>query len=356
MQQEDRSRIGAPLGMFTSKAAILLAMTAAALAAWTLKDVIFIFFGAVVLANGMNAAASFLAQRFQVRYAFGLLAVVTPNLILLGLMAWFFGGTINEQLRELANKIPAGVQWLTNELEARPLVRDLSAKLELNDLSGTTGWLAKTISPIMRSFLGAAGSLMVMAIVAVYLAAQPERYRAGALRLLPLPARSKALVLFEATSKIFGRWLLGQLAVMATVGMLSGLGLWLIGVDAALVLGLVGGLMSFVPFVGSVITAMLATLFALAQGPYQAAAVIAMYIGVHFVEGNFITPRIQAEATSLPPVITLLSVISCALLFGASAAFLATPLTLLANTALDVLYTEPIEKRENNEINDFSAG
>ena len=71
-----------------------------------------------------------------------------------------------------------------------------------------------------------------------------------------------------------------------------------------------------------------------------------MYICVHFVEGNFITPLIQAEATSLPPAITLLAVISCAILFGPSAAFLAVPLTLFVITALDVLYTKPMVKRE----------
>jgi predicted PurR-regulated permease PerM len=145
-----------------------------------LREVIFILFGALVLANGMTAVASFLARRLQIRYSFGLLAVVAPSLIVLGSIvlgsvAWFFGATINEQLQELANKIPDGLQWLTNEIEARPLVRDLSSKLEIDDLSGTTGWLAKTIAPVLRSFLGAAGSLVVMAIVSVYLAAHPER-------------------------------------------------------------------------------------------------------------------------------------------------------------------------------------
>ena len=106
MQLEGHSKIGESLGKFASKAAILLAMTAAALAAWTLREVIFIFFGALVLANGMNAVASFLAHRFRVRYSVGLLTVVAPGLAALGAVAWFFGATINDQLQELADKIP----------------------------------------------------------------------------------------------------------------------------------------------------------------------------------------------------------------------------------------------------------
>ncbi len=347
MQPEERAPIVEPIGQFASRAAVLLAMIGAALAAWTLREVVFILFGALVLANGMNAVACFLARKLRIRYALGLLAVVTTGLIALGAVGWFFGATINTQLEELSDKIPEGLQWLTNQIEARPYTRDLLSKLEINDLSGTTGWIAKTLTPILRSFLGAAGSLVVMAIVSIYLAAQPERYRSGALRLLPISARSKASELLDATGNILGRWLAGQVAVMATVGLLSGVGLWLLGIDAAFVLGLVGGLMSFVPYLGSVLTAILATLFALAQGPYHAAAVIVMYICVHFIEGNFITPLIQAEATSLPPAITLLAVISCAILFGPSAAFLAAPLTLFVITALDVLYTKPMVKQES---------
>jgi predicted PurR-regulated permease PerM len=346
MWPEERAPFVEPIGQFASRAAVLLAMIGAALAAWTVREVVFILFGALVLANGRNAVACFLARKLRIRYALGLLAVVTTGLTVLGAVGWFFGATINNQLEELSDKIPEGLQWLANQIEARPYTRDLLSKLEINDLSATTGWIAKTLTPILRSFLEAAGSLVVMAIVSIYLAAQPERYRSGALRLLPISARSKASKLLDATGNILGRWLAGQVAVMATVGLLSGVGLWLLGIDAALVLGLVGGLMSFVPYLGSVMTAVLATLFALAQGPYHAAAVIVMYICVHFVEGNFVTSLIQAEATSLPPAITLLAVISCAILFGPSAAFLAAPLTLFVITALDVLYTKPMIKRE----------
>ena len=334
------------LGTFVCKASALLAMVSVAMAAWMLRDVLFILFGALVLANGMSTTARFLSKRLRIRYTFGLLAIVLTGLILIGTVGWFFGATINGQLNELALRIPDGLQWLTDQIEARPYARDVLSKLDITDLSGTTGWIAKALTPIVRSFVGVAGSLLVMAIISIYLAAQPERYRAGVLRLLPLAARSRMLKLFDAHARILGRWLAGQLAVMATVGILSGLGLWALGIKAAFVLGLVGGLMSFVPYFGSVITAVVATLFALAQGPYYAVAVIAMYVGVHFVEGNFITPLIQAEATSLPPALTLLSVISCALLFGPSAAFLAAPLALSVITTIEVIYTEPMAARD----------
>lgn len=347
MQRNGRASRREPLQPFIEKAAVLLAMTAVAVAAWVLRDVLYILFGALVLAIGMSASANVLSNRLRIGYAAGLSIVLLLGLVLIGGIGWFFGATIGEQLDEVARKIPTGWTSLTEEIEAIPYARDLTSKLQTADLLGTTGWVAGVLATIVRSSVGAAGSLLAMAIVAIYLAAEPQRYRSGILRLLPPSAHWRASRLFDATGDILGRWLAGQLAVMATVGVLSGLGLWALGIKAAFALGLVGGLMSFVPYVGAVITAVPATLFALTQGPYYALAVIAMYAGVHFVEGNFITPIIQSEATSLPPVISLLSVISCALLLGPSAVFLAAPLALFLVTVIEILYVEPMAALED---------
>ena len=331
------------LGPFIEKAGLLLAMAGAALAAWVLRDVLVILFGALVLSIGITAIAKSLTSRIHIGYPAAISTVEVTGLILLGAIGWFFGATIGEQLDQVAQKIPAGLKSLGDEIETRPYMRDFLANLRAADVLGTTGWIASAFATALQSSVGVAGSLFAMAIIAIYLAAEPQRYRNGLLRLLPPPMRWRASELFDATAEILGRWLAGQLAVMATVGILSGLGLWALGIKAAFALGLVGGLMSFVPYLGAVITAVPATLFALTQGPYYALAVIAMYAGVHFIEGNFITPIIQSEVTSLPPVISLLSVIACALLLGASAVFLAAPLALFAGTVIEVLYVKSMD-------------
>jgi predicted PurR-regulated permease PerM len=346
MRRDDQALNKNTLGLFIEKVALLLVMVGAAVAAWILRGVLLILFGALVLAIGMSAIARLLANKIRIGYAAGFVIVVLIALVLIGAVGWFFGAAIGEQLDELARKIPTGLQWLNDQIETRPYARDLLAKLRTADLSGPTGWIAGALATTVRSSVSAAGSLFAMAIVAVYLAAQPQRYRTGILRLLPTTARARASRLFDATANILGRWFAGQLVVMATVGILSGVGLWALGIEAALVLGLVGGLLSFVPYIGAVIIAVPATLFALAQGPNYAVAVIAMYVAVHFVEGYFITPIIQSEATSLPPVVSLLSVIACGLLLGPSAVFLAAPLALFVVTAIEVLYVEPVIAQE----------
>lgn len=343
MEPDRQAPLKEPLGPFVERAGLVFAMTGAAVAVWMLRNVLLILFGALVLAIGMSATARFLTSRVRVGYGAGVAIVVILGLIIIGAVGWFFGATIDEQLDEVSRKIPAGLKLLNDEIEAQPYLHDLLSKLHTTDLLGTTGWIARTLATAIQLSVGAAGSLLAMAIIAIYLAAEPQRYRSGLLRLLPAPMHRRASELFDAIADILRRWLTGQLAVMATVGILSGLGLWILRIKAAFVLGLVGGLMSFVPYVGAVLAAVPASLFALAQGPYYALAVVAMYAGVHFIEGYFITPIIQSEVTSLPPVVSLLSVIACAILLGPSAIFLAAPLALFVVTVIDVLYVRPME-------------
>ena len=91
-----------------------------------------------------------------------------------------------------------------------------------------------------------------------------------------------------------------------------------------------------------ILAAIPAVLVALTQGPRQAGMVILMYIGVHFVEGNFITPLVQAEVTALPPVLALLATIGVTMLFGPVAVLLAAPLTLFAMVVIKVLWVEQV--------------
>ena len=76
------------------------------------------------------------------------------------------------------------------------------------------------------------------------------------------------------------------------------------------------------------------------QSPGAAVSVVLMYAAVHFVEGNFITPLVQAEATSLPPVLAILSTVAFSVLFGPAGVLLAAPLTLLLMVAVDLLYVQ----------------
>jgi predicted PurR-regulated permease PerM len=205
---------------------------------------------------------------------------------------------------------------------------------------GATGWATSMVTAAAGLITRALGYAVIALFVAIYLAAQPERYRHLCLRLVPPAHRPTAERLLGVVGQVLQRWLVGQLVVMVTIGVLTGIGLWLMGIEAAFALGLMGGLLCFIPFVGAILAAVPATLVALTQGPIYAASVICMYVGVHFIEGNFITPMVQAEATSFPPVLAILSTVAFSVLFGPLGVLLAAPLTLSLMAAVEILYVQ----------------
>ena len=240
-----------------------------------------------------------------------------------------------------------------DRLTANPYGRLFLEQVRGMDVTGATGWATSTATAAVGAITTGLGYAVVTFFVAIYLAAQPHRYRHLCMRLVPQAHHLTTEGLFDAIADTLQRWLAGQLVVMCTIGLLTGIGLWLLGIEAAFALGLMGGLLCFIPFVGAILAAVPATLVALTQGPIYAAYVILMYLGVHFIEGNFITPMVQAEATALPPVLAILSTVAFSLLFGPAGVLLAAPLTLLLLVAVEVLYVqqglgEPPEAQASN--------
>ncbi len=325
---------------FAGRVVVVLLLGSLTLVAWRLSAVALLLFAAVLMAIALRGTAWSFARLAGIGGATALAFVVILFLTGLGLALWFFGTVIGGQLDELARQVPAGLRTATGRLQSHPYGRYALEQAQGLGTAGMTGWAAAAVGNVARALTRGLGYAVLTFFVAIYLAAQPGRYRRICLQLIPPDSRPRAARLFEEAGNILRRWLLGQAVVMATVGTLSGIGLWALGIEAAFALGLVGGLLTFIPFVGAVLAAVPATLVALTQGPGFAVLVVLMYIGVHVVEGNVITPMVQAEATALPPVLSLLSTVAFSILFGPSAVLLAAPLTLLLLVVIKVLYVE----------------
>jgi predicted PurR-regulated permease PerM len=325
---------------FVHRVSIVFLMAALAIALWRLADLVVPTFGAILFSVGLQTAASAVSRRTGAPNALSLTLVVLIGLALFGLAGLFFGSVIAAQVDELIRQIPQGLDIALSRIKTYPLGRYALEQARGFDVAGSTGWVASTLALMAQSALQAIAYAFLVIFLAIYLAAEPQRYRSMCLRLLP-PSRQPAMSrVFDATGNILQRWLVGQIIVMTIIGVLSGVGLWLLGIDSAIALGLVGGFLCFIPYVGAVAAAVPATLVALTQGPTYALSVIAMYAGVHFIEGNFITPFVQAEATSLPPVLSLLSIVAFGVLIGPASVLVAAPLTLALMVAVELLYVE----------------
>ena len=326
------------LARFTKKLIITVLVLALALAAWQLADLGILLFGAVLIAIGLRRAAEFVGRRARIGTAAGLVLVVLFIVAALIASLTFFGTVAAGQFGELVQQVPRGLHIALTWLEAQPYgpyVLTQARGIAPAELTSTAG---RVVALGLQAVARTLGYGLLTFLVAIYLAAQPLLYRRLCLRLVPPAHRAVVGRVLDRTGEVLLRWLLGQFVVMLTIGTLSGLGLWALGIEAPFALGLVGGLLTFIPYFGAVLAAIPATLVALTQGPFNALWVIAMYAGVHFIEGNFVTPMVQAEATSLPPALSLLSTVAFSILFGLSAVLLASPLTLFLLVAVELLY------------------
>jgi len=191
-------------------------------------------------------------------------------------------------------------------------------------------------------------TVMTVAFGGLYLAGDPQVYRAGLLKLIPEGARDQVAGVIDTSARALRLWLFGQLVTMAAVGLLTGIGLWLIGVPAPLALGLVAALAEFVPYVGPILAAIPGLLIALSVGPDTMWWALLVYVVVQQVESNAIVPLMARQVLALPPALVIFSVVALGLVLGPLGLVFATPLTVLLVVAVGKLYVretlgEPLE-------------
>jgi predicted PurR-regulated permease PerM len=305
---------------------VAIGLVVVALFLWKILPVLMLAFAGIVLASAIDAGARPLAARLHLPGAVGVAIVVAIAAAALAGFAWLFGTSISSQAEALSSALPQAAATAQRFVQQSELGRHLVAAL--NDAAGGKT-LAHVATGTVTVFGGMLDVLLVI-VLSLYLAADPDAYRRGALHLLPPASRERVgRALDDAAAKL-RRWLLGQLASMAVVGVATGAGLAFAGVPMPFVLGLLSGLLDFVPVIGPFVAAVPGVLVAFGQGPDVALWAIVVYVVVQFCEGHFIVPLVQRWAVSLPPALALLGVVVFGLIFGVIGVLFAMPLLVVA--------------------------
>jgi predicted PurR-regulated permease PerM len=181
-----------------------------------------------------------------------------------------------------------------------------------------------------------------MLVMAIYLAVSPAIYVNGLVRLMPLAARERTANALEACGQAVSRWLLGQSISMLFVGSSTALGLWLLGVPLAFSVGVLSGLLAFIPFFGAIASGLLAVLLGFMQGPQVALYVAILAIAIQQVEGNVLMPFVQRWAVNLPPVLGIAAAVMFGVLFGLMGVLLATPAMVVLMVLVQRLYIDAV--------------
>ncbi|MGN6310598.1 MAG: AI-2E family transporter [Xanthobacteraceae bacterium] len=205
--------------------------------------------------------------------------------------------------------------------------------------SGTGAIVSQTIKILAGVFEGV-GNFFVVIFLGLLLAAQPKLYRDGILRFVPRQRLPEAAKLIDDIGETLRRWLLGQMATMTTLFLLTWIGLTLIGIPGALVLGFITGLLTFIPNVGAILAGCLIVLASLGSGWTAIISAFGLYLAVQFLEGNVLTPLIQRHAISIPPATLFAAQIFLGVLFGLWGLALALPLIAVIKVVLNHLWPD----------------
>jgi hypothetical protein len=220
-------------GAFVRRVLIVASIVVLLLLAWSLVDVLLLIFGAVLIAVLLRALADPIVRRTPFSDGWALATVTLALVVAIGLAAWLFGAEVRAQVGELVERLPEAWRSFEERLAATDLGERLISRAQ--DAAPDAGSVVSGLADVVTSFVGGLADLLLIVFGGLYLAAQPGLYRRGVLRLFPSGrSRERIAGTLDASGEALRRWLLGQLVAMAFLFVLTGLGLWAIGVPAAL--------------------------------------------------------------------------------------------------------------------------
>lgn len=296
----------------------------------------FVIFAGLLLAAGLTGAGDWIARRAGIGRGWAIALLLLGIVVAIVILSFLFAPAVATQIDELSRTLPDAVDSLRAKVAGYGWLDRLIATLQPSSaLPDGTGAVAVGA---FSSVLGAAANVLIALIIGIYGALSPGIYRRGLLALLAPSLRPSGDEVARAVIRVLQRWLGAQLVSMTVVGVLTTIGLWLVGVPLALLLGLIAGLLGFVPNIGPIIAAVPALLLASTLGGSEVLMTAGIFLVVQGLESYLITPQIQQETVSLPPALLLAAQLTLGLIYGLAGLLLAGPLTAVAMTLTNALY------------------
>ncbi|MBF2020851.1 MAG: AI-2E family transporter [Hydrococcus sp. C42_A2020_068] len=318
---------------------------------WEMRQLLLLFFTAVVLAIAINQLVKQL-QRWVKRRAVAIFLSLAILFVLLIIFLWLIVPAFVEQIQQLLELLPqvfvqiqAGIQWLQARLAEQDFrnLPDLSTIIQQLQpyvtqlLAQTFDFFSASVNVILQ--------LVLVLVLSLMLLINPQPYRNLFIRLFPSFYRQRANEIISHCEVALGNWTIGILMQMGFVALMSGISLWILQVPLALAHAILAGLLDLIPNIGPTLSAVFPIAIALLDSPWKAVAVLIVYIVIQNLESYWLTPAIMAKQVSLLPAITLTAQIIFASFFGVLGLLMALPLTVVAKIWLEeVLFKDVLDK------------
>jgi predicted PurR-regulated permease PerM len=320
-----------------------VALFVAALVIWfvaRVAGVLLLVFLAVLAAVYLSAITDQLERRFRMPRWAGLVCAVAGTIALLVGMGALILPPVIDQTQALISALPQSLTNIQNVIAAWASQYPVLRRTELaNPASGIVAQIIDDAAGYLRGsllpYLRAGGKVFIegssVIVMGLYLARNPAQYRDGIVSLVAPRHRAVASRVVSDAGATLHAWVVGQLLAMFVLGVLTALGLFILGAPYWLAFGVLAGVAAVVPFFGTLVSTVLPALFVVGTGDWvKFAAVLLLGVVVHVIEANLAAPLIMERKVSLPPVLTIASVLVMGTLFGAIGLIVAVPILALA--------------------------
>ena len=250
----------------------------------------------------------------------------------LGIISYLIINTAVGQITALANQIAALLEpgkngapsRLTIELEKLGISAAQINSLG-NQIVGQAQGLAGSALPVIAGVFGGIVDVILVIVLSIYLEIDGYRIARWLRTKSPMKVRPRAAFVIMTFERVVGGYVRGQILLAALIGVLVGIGMALLHVPYALLLGLFAFVLEFIPIIGVFISGAACVLLALTQGFVLAIVVLIYFIGIHIIEGDVVGPRIVGRAIGLHPAVSIFALLAGAELFGLWGALFASP-------------------------------
>jgi predicted PurR-regulated permease PerM len=308
-------------------------------------DVLLLFFAAVLVAIFLRGLSNLLGRVVKIGDTWRVLLVSVLLITILAGSVALLAPNVADQARNLRIELPRSARaageyisqyrWGQAIFAELPSIDDVRSHLDASAMLSSVGG-------IFSSTAGAIANFFILILLAIYLASEPDFYLRGFTRLFPIKRRGRVRGILEQIGSTLHWWLIGKAGSMIFIGLLTWVGLSILGVPLALTLGLIAGLLSFIPNFGPILSAVPALLLGFIESPMTAVYVLCLYVGVQLIESNLVTPLIERNTIELPPALTILFQLALAVMVGGMGLVLATPLLAVIMVVIQMVYIQDI--------------
>jgi predicted PurR-regulated permease PerM len=310
---------------------------------WLAGDVLLLLFAGVLVAIFIDGIAGWIRAHTRVGHGVSIAIALLGVLTVFGVVVIYSAPEVAEQVNQLGAELPRSVENLHRQLDQHRWVKVLLDQIPTaSELRSPGIGLVRKATGALSSTVVVLARVILIAAIGIFLAIQPNLYRNGVIRLVPIRKRVRAAEILDAVTSNLRGWLVGKVLSAIAIGVATWTGLQLLGIPLALILSVLAALLSFIPNFGPVVAVIPAMLLGLMQSSSLALYVGLLYLGIQVVETYLLTPWLAHRTANLPPALTLVTQILLGVLFGGMGVIMAAPVTAVGMVLVRMIYVEDV--------------